>query len=113
MKTHAIAIAIGLAGLAGTANAGNQREVPPVQVNAVNFTACTPPDDNLTPACESLHRFIRANFSPREIGMLFGFQSSYPDYLTGGIDALRNRYRERLQEFIVTQNTAREHVVAK
>ncbi len=55
---------------------------------------CTPPSDHS--ACAAWHKVIRANFSPREIGILFGTATSYPEYATS-YSRIRNRY-ERLQD---------------
>lgn len=99
MKLHAFAIAIVFAGIAGTAVAGNtQQALPRVSVSGVDLSACTPPAD--APACDNFHRFIRANFSDREIGMLFGARTSYPEYLSGGYDRVRQRYVLLVQEYV-------------
>jgi hypothetical protein len=39
---------------------------------------CAPP--NSTQACAAFHAEIRRNFSSREIGMLFGAATAYPEY---------------------------------
>ena len=54
---------------------------------------CAPPSDLV--ACTTWHQVIRANFSPREIGMLFGTATSYPEYATS-YARIKSRY-ERLQ----------------
>lgn len=56
-------------------------------------TACMPPSD--LAACTAWHKVIRANFSSREIGILFGTATSYPEYATSH-ERIKNRY-ERLQ----------------
>ena len=102
MKLSAITIAIMLAGLAGVASAAGQGKVmPEVNVQAAEISGCTPPSD--APACTEFHRWIRANFSEREIGMLFGASTAYPEYLTGGIDRLQKRYDVLLQQYIAAQ----------
>ncbi|HZX92151.1 MAG TPA: hypothetical protein VFE67_16065 [Rudaea sp.] len=55
--------------------------------------ACAPPTDLV--ACKAWHKVIRANFSPREIGILFGTATSYPEYATS-YTRIKGRY-ERLQ----------------
>jgi len=103
MKLQAITIAIAFAGIAGAAAAADNEGLPPVVVSGV-AAACAPP--SATPACGNFHRFIRANFSSREIGMLFGDRTSYPEYLTGGIDRTRERYRSLVQEYVAAQSPA-------
>ncbi|HET7930086.1 MAG TPA: hypothetical protein VFL63_01680, partial [Rhodanobacteraceae bacterium] len=55
-------------------------------------------------ACDSYNAFLRANFSSRQIGMLFGYQTSYPEYRTGGIDRLQRRYQSLLQQWVASQS---------
>lgn len=111
MKLHAITIAIAIAGFNGTAAAGNHQVLPTVHIFAVDIAACTPPTD--APACEDFHRWIRANFSEREIGMLFGARTSYPESLTGGIEHLQKRYQALVLEYVAAQNKASEPIAAK
>jgi hypothetical protein len=112
MKLHALITAIAIAGFAGAATAGNpQAQLPALNVSAADVSGCTPPAD--APACENFHRWIRANFSQREIGMLFGMRTSYPEYLTGGIDQLTRRYQARLREYVAAQNAGSAHVAAR
>ena len=104
MKLSAITIAIMLAGLAGVASAAGQGKVmPEVNVQAAGISACTPPNDTTGHACDAYDQFLRANFSRREIGMLFGYQTSYPESLSGGIDRLHKRYDALLQQYIAAQ----------
>lgn len=99
MKLHAIAIAIVFAGTAGAAAAANPHQVlPRVSVSGVDLAVCTPPAD--ARACDNFHGLIRANFSDREIGMLFGARTSYPEYLSGGYDRVRQRYVLMVQEYV-------------
>lgn len=111
MKLHAIPIAIVLAGFAGAAVAGNQQALPQVNVSAAASSICQPPSD--AAACENFHRWIRANFSEREIGMLFGARTSYPENLSGGIERLHGRYQALLQEYVAVQAAAGVHIVVK
>ena len=104
MKLSAITIAIMLAGLAGVASAAGQGKVmPEVNVQAAGISACTPPNDTTGHACDAYDQILRANFSRREIGMLFGASTAYPEYLTGGIDRLHKRYDVLLQQYIAAQ----------
>jgi hypothetical protein len=73
--------------------------------------ACRPP--SAAPACGDFHRFIRANFSSREISMLFGNRTSYPEYLTGGIDRVQRRYQLLTQQYVATQTPAAWQIAAK
>ncbi len=111
MRLHALTIAMALAGFAGTAAAGNGQTMAPVYVSASDFAACTPP--NSSAACAGLHDWIRASFSGREIGMLFGARTSYPESLTGGVDRLQARYRALVQEYVARLDAASEPVAAK
>ena len=105
MKLSAITIAIILVGSAGAAFAAGQGKVmPEVNVQAAGIAACTPPNGTTGHACDAYNEFLRANFSPREIGMLFGYQTSYPENLTGGIDRLHKRYDALLQQYIAAHS---------
>lgn len=104
MKLSAITIAIILAGTAGAAFAASHDKVmPQINVQAAGTSACTPPNDTTGHACDAYDAFVRANFSEREIGMLFGYQTSYPQSLSGGIDRLHKRYGALLQQYIAAQ----------
>lgn len=90
---------------AGVASAaGQHRVLPQVVVSGVDVSACTPPNDNTGHACDAYDQFLRTNFTQREIGMLFGYQTSYPENLTGGIDRLQKRYSTLLQQFIAAHS---------
>jgi hypothetical protein len=52
-------------------------------------TSCAPPSDLVE--CTAWHKVIRANFSPREIGILFGTATSYPEYATS-YSRIKSRY---------------------
>lgn len=56
---------------------------------------CEPP--NSAAECARFHELIRENFTPHEIGMLFGASTAYPDYLTS-YDRTRARYIAFLQD---------------
>lgn len=101
MKLSAIAIAIGLAGIVGIASAsGANRIMRPVTVSSSNVSLCTPPNGSMGHACDSYDQFLHANFSQREIGMLFGYRTAYPAYLTGGFERLQQRYDKLLQQYL-------------
>lgn len=114
MKLGAISIAVVVAGVIGTAGAAQPptETLPAVQVSASAATACIPPTDVAGHACDAFDQLVRAHFSAREIGMLFGYQSAYPEYLTGGIDRLQRRYRAVLQEYAAAQQAADGTAVA-
>lgn len=113
MNFRAISVAIVLAGLAGTAVAAGQgRTMQSVTVTGTPVSACTPPNDSSRHACDAYNQMLRANFSAREIGMLFGYQTAYPESLAGGVDRLQHRYQVVLQEFVAAQQRAEEARVA-
>lgn len=103
MKVHAISIAIMLAGVAGMATAGGENTLPPVTVSGAAISQCVPPDAMGGAACDAFDRMIRANFTQREIGMLFGARTSYPEYLTGGVDRLQRRYDALVRQYLAGQ----------
>ena len=91
MKSHKFSIAVGLFTFAAIASAGEPQSslrtvtVRPVpsSANAVHYAYkldCTPP--NSATECAAFHREIRRNFSSREIGMLFGAVTAYPEART-------------------------------
>lgn len=103
MKFHTIAIAIALAGVTGMAAAASGNTLSPVAVSGAAIAQCVPPDDAAGSACDRFDEMIRANFTAREIGMLFGNRTSYPEYRTGGIDRLQRRYNALVQAFLAAQ----------
>lgn len=75
---------------------GEELQIAPSMVESMHNeldTSCVPPSDLV--ACTAWHQVIRANFSPREIGILFGTATSYPEYATS-YARIKSRY-ERLQ----------------
>src|SRR6185312_8561348 len=58
-------------------------------VSGAPVSECTPPNEGTGHDCYAFDRMIRANFTPRQIGMLFGHSTSYPESLTGGNAATR------------------------
>ena len=55
---------------------------------------CEPPNGAVE--CANFHELIRQNFTPREIGMLFGGSTAYAEYRTS-YDFTRERYIAFLQ----------------
>jgi hypothetical protein len=105
MKLSALSIVIVLVGASGIAFAGNHGEVlPEVNVRAAEISGCTPPNDTTGHACDDYNRFLRANFTSREIGMLFGDSTSYPESMTGGIDRLQKRYDTLMRQYIAVHS---------
>lgn len=86
-------LAAGLLAATSFANAAGQ--LAPVDVRGNAIADCTPPSDSQE--CADFHAAIRKNFSTREIGMLFGAVSAYPEYLTGN-DRLRTKYAAFVRE---------------
>lgn len=107
MKLSTITIAIALAGFCGMASAaGQDNTMQPVVVSGAAISGCVPPDDQAGHACDAFDQWVRANFTEREIGMLFGDRTSYPEYLTGGIDRLQQRYQKLLSEYVAQHSQA-------
>ena len=78
---------------------GEELQIAPSMVESMPNeldTSCVPPSDLV--ACTAWHQVIRANFSPREIGILFGTATSYPEYATS-YSRIKNRYVRLHDEF--------------
>ena len=92
---------------AGVSMQGDELQIAPSMVesapNEVDAN-CAPPSDLV--ACTTWHQVIRANFSPREIGMLFGTATSYPEYATS-YERIKNRYARLQAEFSAERLPAR------
>jgi len=107
MKLSAISIAIVLASVVGVASAaGPVKLMHPITVSGAPVADCTPPNAAAGHACDAFNQMIRSNFTPREIGMLFGTTTSYPESLTGGIDRLQRRYQSVVQQYVAAQHAA-------
>jgi len=65
---------------------------------------CAPPSDLV--ACTSWHQVIRANFSAREIGILFGTATSYPEFATS-YARIKSRYARLQNEFSANRMSMR------
>ncbi len=99
MKTSLLSIAIALSAAASIAQADPQSPLSPVVVHSERSSVkgphsgytldCTPP--NAVAECAAFHKEIRRNFSDREIGMLFGSVTAYPESRTS-YDRTARRY---------------------
>jgi hypothetical protein len=85
-----IVFAASLLAASSLANAAGQLASVSVQASLRSIAVeCAPPNDSQE--CADFHAAIRKNFSTREIGMLFGAASAYPEYLTSN-DRVRAKY---------------------
>lgn len=101
MKLREIAVALSLTGMTSLAFAGTPGSAPAsVAAAQATVSACTPPNGGTGHACDGYDRFLRAHFTTRQIGMLFGYESSYPEYLSGGIRQLRQRYDRLMRQYV-------------
>lgn len=105
MKRNTIILFTAIAMSAASGIAGAAQSLATVKVNSNTIVDCTPPND--LAVCSAFHAQIRGNFSVREIGMLFGAATSYPESLTSQ-SRLQQRYRAMSQEF-----AAVNHVTVK
>lgn len=94
MKRNTL-ILIGAGLLAATSFANAAGQLAPVQVQG-STVDCTPPSSSAV--CSAWHAEIRRNFTPREIGMLFGARTSYPNY-AASFDRVQARYNALQGEF--------------
>jgi hypothetical protein len=87
-RTLLAAAALSVAGYAAA-----QETLEPVIVDHVDgywiAENCTPP--SAAPECAGFHEMIRQHFTDREIGMLFGAATAYPEYRTS-YNQVRERY---------------------
>ena len=92
-----IFIGAGLLAATSLANANASGQLSAVTVHQDSFSAadCTPP--NASKECADFHAAIRRNFSPHEIGMLFGAATAYPEYPTS-YDRVLARYAAFLRD---------------
>lgn len=101
MKLHAISIAIVLAGMTGVSAAANPAGLmQPVVVSGTRSVNCTPPNGNTGHACDAFDGLLRAHFTARELGMLFGNRTSYPGYQSGDLNRLQKRYNALVQQYV-------------
>ena len=96
-RLTSIVIGAGLLVVASLANANTNGQLAAVSVHQDRLSAadCTPPND--FKECADFHAAIRRNFSPHEIGMLFGAATSYQEYKTS-FDRVRARYAVFLRD---------------
>ena len=87
---------LAVSGIAGAASDTSQRTLTPITVKHRTTLDCTPPSSN--EACAFMHAQIRHAFSTREIGMLFGARSSYPEYPIA-YARLNQRYQALARDF--------------
>ena len=93
MQRHLI-LAIAFAGAFG--NSATAQELQSITVHEMHLTDCTPPASFAV--CDAWHAQIRRNFSPRQIGMLFGARTAYAEYRTSFAD-VEDRYNRLLATF--------------
>ena len=104
-----IVLGAGLLAATSFANAAGQLASVNVQGSAQSIAAaCAPPSDSRQ--CADVHSAIRKNFSPREIGMLFGAATAYQEYLTSN-DRVRAKYAAFVRD--VDENGLAVAVAAK
>jgi hypothetical protein len=114
MKTVLLSTVISLSAIAGFANAAEpQSSLGQVTVHSGPASAkgsqsaytldCAPP--NSSEDCAAFHREIRRSFSRREIGMLFGSATAYPEYRTS-----YSKVTERYDNF--TRTYDEQHLTA-
>ena len=92
------------------ASAGERQSLAAVNVSHSVTSDCTPPND--LAVCTAWHAEIRRIFSSREIGMLFGAATSYPEYKTS-YSRVKARYNRLQSRFATTHQPAAEAIVAK
>ncbi len=109
MQRYIIAIATtSLLALSAVASAG--QELQPVTVRSVNIADCTPPTS--AKVCDAWHAQIRSNFNQREIGMLFGARTAYPEYRTS-FTSVENRYNHLLISFAALNNVSAKSLAGR
>ena len=91
------------------AGAAERQSLATVDVKGPIQSDCTPPNDRAV--CAAWHEEIRRNFTSREIGMLFGAATSYPEYKTS-YSNVKARY-DRLQGEFAANYAARNSVAAR
>jgi hypothetical protein len=107
-------IALSLASIASAASDDTQSSLGQVTVrhsapNAVSskhsaqVSDCTPP--NSAEVCAAFHTEVRRNFNSREIGMLFGSATAYPESRTS-----YSKVAERYENFV--RNYDEKHLTA-
>ena len=108
MKRTTLALIAGI-GLVLAGSAGANQNLDAVNVNS-SALDCTPPSDSQL--CSAWHAEIRRNFSSREIGMLFGAATSYPEFKTSYV-WVKGRYERLVGEFAAAHNLSVDSVASK
>lgn len=104
-SAFSIAIVIVTVGLAGAATAGEPAQVLQTAiVSGATITECPPPGDARNDACGALNALVRANFSRREIGILFGTGAPVSGNGNVGFDRLHRRYLAVVQRYVTRRN---------
>ncbi|MBS0383056.1 MAG: hypothetical protein JSR56_11565 [Proteobacteria bacterium] len=112
MKLHMIAMA--LAGFAGAAAAGQSDAVlQTVIVSGSTITECPHPYSAKNHACDALNRLVRANFTRREIDILFGTLASDTWYRRASFGQLQKRYLAVVHQYAAQQDPARQSITVK
>lgn len=107
MKRRTLSIAIVLAGMTGVAMAGGPANLmQPVTVSTATIAECTPPNGNTGHACDGYDQMLRANFSSREIGLLFGNRTAFAGYVAGDRGRLQKRYEALVRQYLASQHQA-------
>jgi len=101
-KIFATIAGVGLTALGTIALAADRPSLETVTVRQSSVD-CTPP--NSVAACAAWHEEIRRNFTAREIGMLFGAATSYPEYKTS-YSRVKARYDRLQSEFAANYHGA-------
>lgn len=91
------------------AGAADRQSLATVDVQGSSQSDCTPPNDRAI--CAAWHEEIRRNFTSREIGMLFGAATSYPEYKTA-YSQVKARY-DRLQGEFAANLASGDSVAAR
>jgi hypothetical protein len=109
MQRYITAIAAtSLLALSAAASAG--QELQPVTVRQMPIADCAPPTSAKT--CDAWHQEIRRNFSERQIGMLFGARTAYPEYRTT-FASVENRYNHLLESFAALNNVSPQSLAGR
>ncbi|MBS0582785.1 MAG: hypothetical protein JSS42_06760 [Proteobacteria bacterium] len=113
MKTNLHIVIAGLLFASAASAADPQAPLDPVTVRSIPAKApampamltldCTPP--NSAQQCGAFHGEVRRHFSNREIGMLFGAATAYPEYRSS-YSFVKSRYENFAREYDARNLTA-------
>lgn len=104
MKLCTVTIAVALAGVAGTALAGNTTPTQPVTESSV-VAECLRPGQPANSACDGLYARIDSAFSPRQIMTIKAWNASHPQFLFTRIESMHQRFDAVLRHYVAQQNT--------